>query len=364
MEHSHSPAAPPSEYGADSSIGDSLTPSPTPDCSPTVDDGQDILHNPYNPLNIEICAEDVRTILKTYGVPPNCLDNMELYKRAFIHKSYVKKPDHENIKQNIRLAPCPDGCMKLHTKSNDRIEFLGDGVLELIVKYYLYRRFPKENEGFMTDKKIAIVKNETIGKIAHEMGLHKWIVISKNAEEKNVRTDYKKLGCLFEAFVGALFLDVNKMVVSDSNNYFDKLFVTGPGFQMTQIFVENVIERHIDLTALIQSNDNYKNILQEIIQREFSTTPDYLQTNIEANGPTDGYVMSVYLCLGQPIYAVSQNDAVELSEFSSFDEIRDRHAREGKLFVRLGTGNVRKQKKKSAQVACEEAINSLKTFGG
>ena len=74
--------------------------------------------------------------------------------------------------------------MKLKTKSNERLEFLGDGVLECITKYYLYRRFPKENEGFMTEKKIALVKNEHIGKLAYEMGLNKWYIMSANAEEK------------------------------------------------------------------------------------------------------------------------------------------------------------------------------------
>ena len=92
-------------------------------------------------------------------------------------------------------------CLPLKTKSNERLEFLGDGVLELITKYYLYRRFPKENEGFMTEKKIALVKNESIGKMAYEMGLNNWYIISKNAEEKKTRTNLKKLGCLFEAFL-------------------------------------------------------------------------------------------------------------------------------------------------------------------
>ena len=97
------------------------------------------------------------------------------------------------------------------TKSNERLEFLGDGILEAIVKYYLYRRFPKENEGFMTEKKIALVKNEAIGRLAYEMRLNKWLVISRHAEEKKTRTNLKKLGCLFEAFLGALFLDHNKI---------------------------------------------------------------------------------------------------------------------------------------------------------
>ena len=97
----------------------------------------------------------------------------------------------------------------------------GDGVLECITKYYLYRRFPKENEGFMTEKKIALVKNETIGRLALEMGLHKWYIISKHAEEKKIRTNLKKLGCLFESFLGALFLDFNKITIEDEGEEFN-----------------------------------------------------------------------------------------------------------------------------------------------
>ena len=130
--------------------------------------------------------------------------------------------------------------MTLKTKSNERLEFLGDGILEAITKYYLYRRFPKENEGFMTEKKIALVKNESIGKMAYEMGLNKWYIMSANAEEKKTRTNLKKLGCLFEAFLGALFLDYNKIQIKDEEKWFGNLFVTGPGFQMAQIFVETV----------------------------------------------------------------------------------------------------------------------------
>ena len=89
--------------------------------------------------------------------------------------------------------------------------------MECITKYYLYRRFPKADEGFMTEKKIALVKNEHIGKLALQMGLNKWFIISKHAEEKNIRNNLKKLGCLFEAFIGAIFLDFNKISVNDEN---------------------------------------------------------------------------------------------------------------------------------------------------
>ena len=58
----------------------------------------------------------------------------------------------------LLLLKQPYNCLKLKTKSNERLEFLGDGVLECITKYYLYRRFPKENEGFMTEKENCLSK--------------------------------------------------------------------------------------------------------------------------------------------------------------------------------------------------------------
>ena len=152
--------------------------------------GEDgLIFNPYNPSNIEITLSEVQSILLKYGLPTDKIVNMELFKRAFVHRSYTKRPHFENIQQNITIVPKPDDCMPLKSKSNERLEFLGDGLLELVTKYYLYRRFPKENEGFMTEKKIAIVKNEAIGRIALEMGLHKWLILSKHAEEKKIRTN-------------------------------------------------------------------------------------------------------------------------------------------------------------------------------
>ena len=165
--------------------------------------GQDgLIFDPFNSNNHEITQAQVETILQEYGVPSK-VHNINLYKRAFIHKSYVKRPHLENKENNITIVDKPNNCLTLKTKSNERLEFLGDGVLECITKYYLYRRFPKGNEGFMTEKKIALVKNESIGKMAYDMGINRWYIMSKNAEEKKTRTNLKKLGCLFEAFLGA-----------------------------------------------------------------------------------------------------------------------------------------------------------------
>ena len=234
------------------------------------------IFDPYNSLNKLISHQQIQDIMTKYNVPFP-LHNMELYKRAFIHRSYIRRPDIENKTNNIIIADKPQDCIGLFTKSNERLEFIGDGVLECITKYYLYRRFPKENEGFMTEKKIALVKNEAIGKMAYEMGLHNWVILSKHAESKQIRTNLKKLGCLFEAFIGAMFLDFNHISIHDEDKWFDNVFVCGPGFQMVQIFVESVFEKHVDWISLIRNDDNFKNILQVMIQKEFKVTPDYLE---------------------------------------------------------------------------------------
>lgn len=317
------------------------------------DDG--LIFNPFNPHNTEIRLSDVQSILENYGIPSK-VHNMKLYNRAFVHRSYTKRPNFENTQQNIIVVERPHDCLPLSTKSNERLEFLGDGILECVTKYLLYRRFPKENEGFMTEKKIAIVKNEAIGKIAYEMGLHKWLIISRNAEEKKIRTNLKKLGCLFESFIGALFLDFNKIEVRDENGWFQNMFVTGPGFQMAQKFIENIFEKHIDWVALIQNDDNYKNILQVKVQKEFKVTPHYLEIEHDIDS---GYRMGVYLCLGQPIYNLSPSQAVHINTLNDFKGVQEFIAQNnGKIFLFLGEGQ-HKIKRKAEQIACNEALNVL-----
>lgn len=318
-----------------------------------------LVFNPFNPLNVKITLSEVQSILTRFGLPPT-VNNLELYKRAFVHKSYTKRPQLENAMMKITIVPRPDDCLPLSSKSNERLEYLGDGVLELITKFIFYKRFPKEDEGFMTEKKIAVVKNENIGRIALEMGIHKWLILSKHAEEKKIRTNLKKLGCLFEAFIGALFLDFNKCDIKDNQNWFgsDNLFLSGPGFQMAQVFVENVFEKHIDWTALIQNDDNYKNILQVKIQKEFKVTPHYI---IIEQDEEIGFKMGVYLCLGQDIWTLSHSDSKDAKSYSSFKNIQDEFASVGKVFIHLGEGQ-HKIKRKAEQVACQQALEWIKKF--
>ena len=185
--------------------------------------------------------------------------------------------------------------------------------------------------------------------------LHKWYIISKHAEEKKIRTNLKKLGCLFEAFLGALFLDFNKISVKDEEGWFSELFKMGPGLQMSQVFLENILENHINWTELIENDDNYKNILQVKIQKEFKTTPTYYE--IEKDDDF-GYHMGVYICLGQKNYNLKHEDSMEYSKFGSFEKIHEYIEQYEKCFIYLSDGK-HKIKKKAEQIACKKAIDIL-----
>jgi len=320
---------------------------------------EELIFNPYNQNNKEITEKQVSDILRKYGVPDK-VHNFNLYRRAFIHKSYCKRPKLENEENGVIIADRPDNCMTLKTKSNERLEFLGDGVLECITKYYLYRRFPKENEGFMTEKKIALVKNESIGKMAYEMGLNHYYIMSANAEEKKTRTNLKKLGCLFESFLGALFLDFNKITIEDEGEWFKNVFVTGPGFQIAQIFVESIFEKHINWTDLIKINDNYKNRLQVVLQKAFKVTPIYME--VSEWDEDEGYHMGVFLCIGQHHHGLTREEALTINDIgNSLEDIVIYVADDNeKIWLFLGESK-HKIKKKAEQAACKIAYESLVT---
>ena len=319
---------------------------------------ENFVFDPYNSLNKEITTDEVISLLRSHGVNVP-IHNFNLYKRAFVHKSYIRRPTILNEMNQVTIVPKPEDCTELYTKSNERLEFLGDGVLECIAKFYLYRRFPKADEGFMTDTKIELVKNETIGKIAMDIGLPKWFMISKHTEQKNLRQNHKKLGCLFEAFVGALFLDFNRVTIRDEDGWFDVMFQCGPGFQIAQLFVESVFDRYIDWTRIAKQSENFKRPLQELLQCEFKTTPHLME--ISAHSVDHGYHMGVYLCVGQKTYGVRHDQTMSHSKFHSFEEIHQYLSQKQCIYLFLGEGT-HKIKQTAEQIACRNGIEMFKQF--
>lgn len=312
---------------------------------------EETIYNPYNEQNKEITFQGVKKILNMFNVYYD-IKNIELFQRAFVHKSHVMP---KKLNDDVTLSIRPPNCLELKSSSNERLEFLGDGILENITKFYLYKRFPEEEEGFMTEKKIALVKNDHIGKLAYKMGLHHWYLLSKNAEEKKIRSNYKKLGCLFEAFLGALFLDANQLEIRDNSDYFSSYMRCGIGFQICQIFVESIFEQIVDWNELLENDDNYKNIFQVMIQKEFKTTPEYVVLDVDEE---QRYTMGVYLCLNDlNIHNANMKDAVDFKTIQSFDKIH-----EGGHSLVFFSRSSHKIKKKAEQNACQIAIELIQSF--
>ncbi len=335
----------------------------------------------FNPANVEITEDEIVGILNKYGLPgtrKELIRNPMLFKRAFVHSSYVKPGAHKpgGINQYA-----PEGCVKIKSKSNENLEFLGDGMLENITKLYLYRRFSREDEEFMTTIKIAIVQNENIGKIAYAMGLHKWLLICKNLEENKFRTYYNKLGCLFEAFLGAVFMNFSTPLPTCPEEEAGCRDMEGgddrelPAFKMTRRFLETILETHVDWTEFISKNDNYKTNLQIIIQREFKNVPIYSQIGKDAD---TGFTTGVYLHfprktnhhigISESLVESVTKQVLYIDEFESFQDIH-RLLREGSatcdlendVIIYLAEGS-HKKLKKAEQLAAKSAINVLQKF--
>lgn len=153
-----------------------------------------------------------------------------LYEIAFIHRSATyTMPDGKRV-------------------NNERLEFLGDSVLDAILSDYLFERFPDATEGFMTKIRSRIVNREVLNDLAVSMGINKTLISNINSSNptKNLYGD------ALEALIGAVFLD--------------------KGFKKTKrLFIKNVLKKHLDLETIIKTDTDYKSLVFEWVQKHKST---------------------------------------------------------------------------------------------
>lgn len=108
---------------------------------------------------------------------------------AFIHRSYLNES-------------------KTVKNSNERLEFLGDSILSLLVSEYLYLQYPKFSEGELTNLRSSVVKTKTLSEISQNLDLGKYLYLSRGEEESGGRENISILANTFEAFLGAIYLDL------------------------------------------------------------------------------------------------------------------------------------------------------------
>jgi ribonuclease-3 len=224
------------------------------------------VYNPYNPKNRLFTQTDIQSILSKHNCDFKIKKN-ELYQRAMVHSSYVKRTEYTSpTGEEAQLAEKPRECLGLFDESYERLEHLGDSILGTCVSTYLMKRFPEENEGFMTDLKKEIVCNEMLGTLSQKIGLDRFYIISRHNEDVcSGRTNSKKLGDILEAFIGALW--------TDSDNDFKILYS----------FVICLVETYIDIPRILMNNRNFKEQLQKLYQSKFHHTPTYTVLSASTN---------------------------------------------------------------------------------
>jgi ribonuclease III len=155
--------------------------------------------------------------------------NLKLYEIAFIHRSAtITLPDGKRV-------------------NNERLEYLGDAILDAILSDFLFEKFPDANEGFMTKIRSRIVNRDVLNQLAVSMGINK-ILISNISSIQPTKNLY---GDALEALIGSVFLD--------------------KGFKKTKkLFIRKVFNKYLDLDVIVNTDTDYKSLVFEWVQKHKS----------------------------------------------------------------------------------------------
>ncbi len=185
-----------------------------------------------------------------------------LLQRALTHRSYV----NEN----------PDFLLE----DNERLEYLGDAILDFVIGEYLYHHFPEMREGELTSLRAALVKTETLARFALQLDLGRYLFVGRGEAESGGRERPANLCAAFEALVGAIYLDQGLETVRD----FLAPFVEPE--------LERIIQGELDKDA--------KSLLQELSQGLLQLTPTY--RTVAERGPDHAKEFTVEVVIGGQVY--------------------------------------------------------------
>jgi len=184
--------------------------------------------------------------------------NKELLKQALTHRSYLN--------EHPSWGP-----------HNERLEFLGDAVLELVVSEYLYKKFPEKSEGELTMLRASLININRLSQLARKLNLDKLVFLSRGELKQEGKAKSHILGNVVEAIIGAIYSD--------------------QGYQNCKKFIEKYLL--VYLPEIIQKKyyQDPKSLFQEIIQGKFKITPHY--EVLEESGPAHRREFKVGLFVGQ-----------------------------------------------------------------
>jgi ribonuclease-3 len=207
--------------------------------------------------------------------------NKDLLTQAFCHRSYL------NENPNFYLS------------HNERLEFLGDAVLELITTDYLFRTYPDKPEGEMTGWRASLVNASILSDAAKEMEFENFLLLSSGEEKEKGKARKYILSDTFEAFIGSLYLD--------------------QGYEVTRKFIEkNLIEKKLPEIIEKKLFKDPKSLFQEKSQEIVSITPVYQV--LEESGPDHMKLFVVGVFLGEELVAKGDGSSKHEAELKAAEE--------------------------------------------
>ncbi len=200
--------------------------------------------------------------------------NKKLLQTAFTHRSFI----NENRKNGL--------------EHNERLEFLGDAVLELISTHFLYNKYPDKTEGDLTSYRSALVNAVTLADVASKLGMNEFLLLSRGEAKDVGRARHYILANTMEAFIGALFLD--------------------QGLAVTETFIKKYILSLIDDIVAKKSWLDAKSFFQEKAQEIDGVTPSY--TVLKETGPDHDKHFTVAVEIGRERVAVGDGKSKQEAE--------------------------------------------------
>ena len=229
---------------------------------------------------------DLITIQKTLGV---AFEDQSLLKQALVHDSYIN--------ENPGFAPA----------SNERLEFLGDAVLGVVVAEKLYRDFPSYTEGNLSQLRSGLIRRDTLARIAQGKELGKYLYLGKGEDASGGRSKIPNLAGVLEAVIGAMYLD--------------------RGLATTREFILELIAGEYEKLTNTDTRNDYKSQLQEIIQAREQRTPTYIHIN--SRGPDHNRWFSVEVRLGEKLLGRGEGKSKKAAESEAARDALERLGVEG-----------------------------------
>lgn len=178
------------------------------------------------------------------------------------------------------------------SESNERLEFLGDAVLELATTCYLYNKFPHEPEGVLTAYRSSLVKTTTLAEVARDLKLGEKMYMSKGEEATGGRDNYGLLADVTEAVIGALYMD--------------------QGFEKVEEFLEKYLFPKFEEIKVKKLYRDNKSMLQEVVQSKGLPTPSY-EVKKEV-GPDHDKEFTIKVLVGDQVKGVGTGKSKQLAQ--------------------------------------------------